>query len=75
MEKPQKKFNKLSKRETQVLKMLLEEKKACEISRELCLDQKTISTFKLRLLKKTNTKTIVGLYKFNLEHKLVELEN
>ena len=69
------KFKKLSKRETQVLKMLLEEKKACEISRELNLDQKTISTFKLRLLQKTNTKTIVGLYKFNLEHKLVELED
>ena len=55
--------------------MLLEEKKAHEIAKELHLDEKTISTYKLRLLQKTNTKTIVGLYKFNLEHKLVVLED
>jgi DNA-binding NarL/FixJ family response regulator len=71
----EKKFKKLSKRETQVLKMLLEEKKACQISRELHLDQKTIGTYKLRLLNKTNSKTIIGLYKFNLEHKVVVLED
>lgn len=64
----------LSKRERQVLKMLLEEKKAHVIGKELGLNEKTISTYKSRLLKKTNSKTIIGLYRFNLMHNIVELE-
>jgi two-component system response regulator FimZ (fimbrial Z protein) len=68
------KFKKLSKRETQVLQMLLEEKKNHEISKELNLDEKTISTYKLRILQKTNSKTVVGLYKFNLKHNIVVVD-
>jgi len=64
----------ISNREKQVLKMLLEEKKANEIGKELGLDEKTISTYKLRLLTKTNSKTIIGLYLFNLVHKVVDIE-
>lgn len=64
----------ISNREKEVLKMLLEEKKAHEIGRELGLDEKTISTYKLRLLTKTNSKTIIGLYRFNLFNGIVEIE-
>ena len=64
----------LSKRERQVLKMLLEEKKSHVIGKELGLNKKTISTYKSRLLKKTNSKTIIGLYRFNLMHNIVELK-
>ena len=65
----------ISNREKQVLKMLLEEKKAHEIGKELGLDEKIISTYKLRLLTKTNSKTIIGLYRFNAYHQIVEVEN
>lgn len=65
---------KFSTREKQVLKMLLEEKKSHEISKELNLSDKTIGTFKLRLLSKGGCKTIVGLYRFNALNKIVEIQ-
>jgi DNA-binding CsgD family transcriptional regulator len=65
---------KFSKRETSVFKMLLEEYKSSEIAALLGLDEKTISTYKLRLLQKTGSKTIIGLYLFNVKHKIVSLD-
>ena len=65
---------KFSKREKQVLKMLLEEKNSHEISKELNLSDKTVGTFKLRLLAKSGCKTIVGLYRFNAINNIVELQ-
>jgi hypothetical protein len=38
------------------------------------LDEKTIGTYKLRLLQKTGAKTIIGLYLFNEKYKLVSLK-
>lgn len=67
----EKKFKKLSKRETQVFKGLIEEKLSSEIAKELSLDEKTIGTYKLRILKKLSVKTIIGMYKHNLVYKLV----
>ena len=64
----------LSRRERQVLKMYLEEKKGHEIAKEVGLNEKTVATYKKRLLIKTNSKTIIGLYRFNLVHNIVELE-
>ena len=64
----------ISKREKQVLEMLLSEKKGHEIAKELGLDDKTVGTYKLRLLKKTGAKTIIGLYLWNTVNKLVEID-
>jgi DNA-binding CsgD family transcriptional regulator len=64
---------KLSKQETKVFKLLLEEHKSAEIAKMMGLDEKTVSTYKLRILQKTNSKTIIGLYLFNEKHKLVSL--
>jgi DNA-binding NarL/FixJ family response regulator len=67
-------YKKFSKQETKVFTMLLQEYKNAEIGKALSLDEKTISTYKLRLLRKTGAKTIIGLYVFNLKHKIVFLE-
>lgn len=64
----------ISFREKQVLRMLLNEKKANEIAKEIGIDEKTVCTYKIRLLKKTNSKTIIGLYLWNKVNKLVEVE-
>jgi len=64
----------ISGREKQVLRMLLSEKKANEIARHLGIDEKTVCTYKTRLLKKTASKTIIGLYLWNKVNKLVEVE-
>lgn len=64
----------ISGREKQVLRMLLSEKKAHEIAKELGIDEKTVCTYKVRLLNKTGSKTIIGLYLWNKLHDLVEIE-
>ena len=64
---------KFSKREKQVLTGLLQEKKNHEIAKELKINEKSVGTYKLRLLQKTKTKTIIGLYNYNLQHNVVKL--
>jgi two-component system response regulator FimZ (fimbrial Z protein) len=54
---------KISKRELQVLRYLSEGKKNYEISKILKLDERTICTFKTRLLKKLNVTNLVDLIK------------
>lgn len=68
-------LKKFSKQETKVFRLLIQEFKASEIAKIMGLDEKTVCTYKLRLLTKTKSKTIIGLYKFNLKYKIVEIES
>ena len=52
---------KLSAREIEVLKYLADGKKNKEIAKTLGLDEKTISTYKLRLLHKLNVTNLIDL--------------
>lgn len=52
---------KLSSREIEVLKYLADGKKNKEIAKTLGLDEKTISTYKLRLLHKLNVTNLIDL--------------
>ncbi len=52
---------KLSSRESEVLRYLINGKKNNEISELLCLNEKTISTYKLRLLNKLNVTNLIDL--------------
>ena len=54
-------YRKLSNREVEVLRYLSDGKKNNEISRILGLNEKTISTYKLRLLQKLNVTNLVDL--------------
>lgn len=54
-------YRKLSTREIEVLRYLTEGKKNNEISKILDLNEKTISTYKLRLLTKLNVTNLVDL--------------
>lgn len=54
-------FKKLSTREIEVLRYLNDGKKNKEIAEILSLDEKTISTYKLRLLAKLNVTNLVDL--------------
>lgn len=61
---------KLSKREVECAILLMKGYKVNEISKKLSLAKNTISTYKMRILKKTNTSNIVDLTKslYNLEY-------
>ncbi len=54
-------YKKLSSREVEVLRYLNEGKKNKEVAEILSLDEKTISTYKLRLLAKLNVTNLVDL--------------
>ncbi|WP_203257461.1 response regulator [Hyunsoonleella ulvae] len=54
-------FKKLSTRETEVLKLLAIGKKNKEVSKELNINEKTVSTYKARLMKKLKVDNLVDL--------------
>jgi DNA-binding NarL/FixJ family response regulator len=56
------KLNKLSKRETEVLKFLLKGYKTTEIAKFLFLKTNTISTIKKNIYYKLNEKSIIQIY-------------
>ena len=60
-QKPRRFFRKLSTREVEVLKMLASGKRNKEVAQGLNLNEKTVSTYKARLMKKLNVDNMVDL--------------
>lgn len=60
-QKPRRFFRKLSTREVEVLKMLANGKRNKEVAQGLNLNEKTVSTYKARLMKKLNVDNLVDL--------------
>jgi len=54
-------YKKLSTREIEVLKLISSGRKNKEIAKELNINEKTVSTYKARLMKKLNVTNIVDL--------------
>jgi DNA-binding NarL/FixJ family response regulator len=64
-------FNVLSKREKEVLELILQGAQVKDISASLELKSNTISTFKKNILAKTGVKNNIELFKLAQEHKIV----
>lgn len=62
----------LSAREFEVLRMIAAGKKPGEISKELFISDKTVSTYRTRILEKMNMKTNAELIHYAILHHLVE---
>ena len=62
----------LSDREYEVLRLLSEGKSLTEIAGMLSLSDKTISTYRARMLQKLKLKTTAALIRYALDHQLVE---
>lgn len=62
----------LSKREKEVLKLILHEKSNNEIAEELFISVRTVETHKNNLLMKTGAKNVAGLVFYAIEHDLIE---
>ena len=60
-QKPRRFFRKLSSREVEVLKLLASGKRNKEVAEGLNLKEKTVSTYKARLMKKLNVDNLVDL--------------
>lgn len=60
-QKPRRFFRKLSTREVEVLKLLAAGKRNKHVAQELNLNEKTVSTYKARLMRKLNVTNMVDL--------------
>lgn len=65
-------FKVLSKREKEVLQLMLQGVQVKDISAALDLKSNTISTFKKSILSKTGVNNNIELFKLAQEHKLVD---
>lgn len=62
----------LTTRETEILKLILDEKSNAVIAAELGISEKTVETHRKSIYLKTGTKTVVGLVKFAIGNKLTQ---
>lgn len=61
----------LTDREIEIVKLIAQEFSNAEIADKLCISERTVETHRKNIYRKTNTKTIVGLIKYAVEHKLI----
>ncbi|HNM33190.1 MAG TPA: response regulator transcription factor [Chitinophagales bacterium] len=71
--KPEKaeEHTKFTKRELEILKLIVQEYNNAEIADKLFISERTVETHRKNMIRKFNTKTIVGLIKYALDHKLI----
>jgi DNA-binding NarL/FixJ family response regulator len=65
---------KLSARERQVLQLLAEGRTGGEIAQRLALSQKTVETYRARLVQKLGIRDVAGLVRFAIQRGIVPLE-
>ena len=65
-------FKDLSKRELEVLGLMIKGMKVSDISDKLCLSPKTVSTYRYRLLGKLSVKNDIELTKLAMQHGFIE---
>jgi len=63
----------LTKREIEILRLIVQEYSSEEIADELFISRRTVDTHRKHILKKTESKTIVGLIKFAFRNELIEM--
>lgn len=62
---------KLTERELEILKLIVQELNNAEIADKLFISERTVETHRKNMIRKFNTKTIVGLIKHAMDHKLI----
>lgn len=67
-------LEKLSAREREVLQLLAEGRTGAQIAQRLTLSQKTVETYRARLVEKLGIRDVAGLVKFAIQRGLVSLD-
>jgi DNA-binding NarL/FixJ family response regulator len=67
-------LERLSTREREVLQLLAEGRTGAEIATRLSLSQKTVETYRARLVEKLGIRDVAGLVKFAIQRGLVSLD-
>lgn len=64
----------LSRREIEILKLLCKEKTNRQIAKELGISLRTVEGARLKMMTKTNSNNLIGLYRYAEKHGLLEEE-
>ena len=67
-------LNKLSTREREVLQLIAEGRTGAEIAERLTLSQKTVETYRARLIEKLGIRDVPGLVRFAIQRGIVSLD-
>ena len=67
-------LGRLSAREREVLQLIAEGRTGAEIAGRLSLSQKTVETYRARLIEKLGIRDVPGLVRFAIQHGLVPLD-
>jgi DNA-binding NarL/FixJ family response regulator len=67
-------LSRLSSREREVLQLLAEGRTGAQIAERLALSQKTVETYRARLVEKLGIRDLAGLVRFAIQKGLVSLE-
>jgi DNA-binding CsgD family transcriptional regulator len=59
---------KLSPREVEIVRLIMEEKSSSDISNILQISARTVDTHRKNILRKTGIKTVVGLTKYAIQN-------
>jgi DNA-binding NarL/FixJ family response regulator len=62
----------LTAREKEIIKLIGKEYNNAKIGDKLFISERTVETHRKNIFRKTNTKTVVGLIKYVIEHKLLD---
>ena len=65
------KNSQLTPREIEIIKLIAREMTSAEISRELFLSELTVETHRKNIIRKTGTKTVIGLLNYAREHSIL----
>ncbi len=68
------KFNKISKKEREVLQLVAEGEKTRDIAEKLSVSIKTVETHRRNIMKKLNIFSVAGLTKFAIKEGIISLE-
>ncbi len=68
------KFNKISKKEREILQLVAEGEKTRDIAEKLSVSIKTVETHRRNIMKKLNIFSVAGLTKFAIKEGIVSLE-
>jgi DNA-binding NarL/FixJ family response regulator len=62
----------LTPRELEIIKLIAEELSNAEIGEKLFISERTVETHRKNIFRKTNKKSVAGLIKYAILHKIIE---
>jgi DNA-binding CsgD family transcriptional regulator len=64
-------MSRLTQRETEIIKLVLEEATTNQIAQRLEISKRTVDTHRRNIWKKSETKNLLGLYRFALQNNII----